>query len=337
MVRIKTAVPARTAGSRFTPTRTAFLALCAGFMTTAVSADTLAQPRDNALERAAADYIRYREDVVSLEETSFSNAQVTREAHRRLASHDSKELSAGWVAYAALVAAQVPEFAQALEKEVKSRKRFNGLRGKDAFLSRLGANPSYPRELKGADQAIDAILSMTVRDGARITALGETFKEQAYAMQKTKWGKKRIGSGSTRLTDAASFDKSRPAPAAPDFKMSESGGVAAPVLASAPDHWAADWGRSADPTASTEPNADVIIDRVLNLASRYSIGKLNAKTVEVYARNDKSERCLSMAKLTLDQCIAATRSPYEEAFCLGEHALIDTATCTGWVAGAGAS
>jgi hypothetical protein len=44
-----------------------------------------------------------------------------------------------------------------------------------------------------------------------------------------------------------------------------------------------------------------------------------------------------MAKLTLDQCIAATRAPYEEAFCLGEHALIDIATCTGWVAGAGAS
>ncbi|MEZ5929016.1 MAG: hypothetical protein R3C55_11145 [Parvularculaceae bacterium] len=38
-----------------------------------------------------------------------------------------------------------------------------------------------------------------------------------------------------------------------------------------------------------------------------------------------------MATLTLRQCIAATRTPYEEAFCLGEHALIDTASCVGWV------
>jgi hypothetical protein len=43
-----------------------------------------------------------------------------------------------------------------------------------------------------------------------------------------------------------------------------------------------------------------------------------------------------MNTLTLRQCIAATRAPYEEAFCLGEHALIDTAHCVGWVADDGA-
>ncbi len=325
------------ASRRLLPNRAALIALCAGFAATGVSADTLAQPRNNALERAAADYIRFREDVAAIEKSPFDGASVTREAHRRLASHDSKKLSSGWVAYAALVASDVPEFAEALQKEVKSGKRHRGLKGKDAFLSKLSQNPSYPRQLKGADKAIDAILTMTAQDGARINALGEAFKSQAYAMQKTKWGKKRIGAGTARLNDAREYGRSRPAPSMPELTRSENGGVVAPSLASASGNWAADWGESARAGAATEPNADVIIDRVLNLASRYSVSTLNDKVVEVYAKNDRSERCLSMAKLTLDQCIAATRSPYEEAFCLGEHGLKDIATCTGWVAGAGAS
>jgi len=76
------------------------------------------------------------------------------------------------------------------------------------------------------------------------------------------------------------------------------------------------------------------MDRVLNLAARYAVGGLNPKIVSVYARNDRADQCLSMAALTLRQCIAATRTSYEEAFCLGEHGLNDIATCTGWIIGA---
>ena len=102
---------------RLSPGRTVFLALIAGFVATGVSADTLAQPKDTSLERAAADYVRFREDVAAIEGLKFDNANVTREAHRRLAAHDPEGLSAGWVAYAALVAADTPEFAEALKKE----------------------------------------------------------------------------------------------------------------------------------------------------------------------------------------------------------------------------
>jgi len=317
------------------PSRTACLAIIAGFITTGVSADTLAQPRDNALERTAADYVRFREDVEAIEKTPFTNADVTREAHRRLAAHDSYGLSNGWVAYAALVAADTPAFAKAMQKEMKAKKRGrNGLAGKDAFLAKLAADPSYPRKMQGAEKAIAAVLSMTVQDGARIEALGEAFKTQAYAMQKTKWGKQRIGSGSTRLSDADNYRRGRSAPTMPSLNHNIDGGVVAPVLASATGDWSPSWGQGGAGGRASVHNADVIIDRILNLAARYSTGSVNKKIVSVYAKNDRSERCLSMAKLTLDQCIAATRSPYEEAFCLGEHGLKDISTCVGWVANA---
>ena len=317
----------------------AIAALAAGLAATAVSADTLAQPKDNALERQAASYIRFREDVAAIEAMPFNNAEVTREAHRRLSAHDTDALSAGWVAYAALVAADQPGFAEAIENEIKKRpnKRRNELGGVDGLMSSVAQDPSYLRSLPGADEAVRAVLAMTVQDSARITQLGEAFKTQAYAMQKTSWGKQKISPSQSRLDEAASYGRARAAPAAPIFARAENNGVLAPALASAREEWSADWGAGADEGRMTEKNAEVVIDRILNLAARYSTNSLNAKVVEVYAQNTKSQRCLSMAKLTLDQCIAATRAPYEEAFCLGEHALNDVATCTGWVAGAGAS
>lgn len=319
------------------PRWAALFAAAAGFAATGVSADTLAQPKDDALERVAANYIRFREDVAVIEAMPFDNAEVTREAHRLLAAHDSDDLSAGWVAYAALVAADTPEFAEALKEEVDKKKRRGRLGGRDGLLSNLAQNPSYARGLPGADKAIGAVLAMTARDGARITALGEAFKAQAYAMQKTKWGKQRIANSQDRLKEAASFQRGRGAPIAPAFEHVSHDGVLAPSLASAKGQWAPDWGEQAPAGHMSEANAEVIMDRVLNLAARYSTGTLNGKFVSVYAQNDKSNRCLSMAELTLDQCIAATRTPYEEAFCLGEHALIDIADCVGWVGDAGGS
>ena len=158
--------------------RTAMIAVFAGFAATAVSADTLAQPKDESLERAAAHYVRFREDVAAIEAMPFDNADVTREAHRRLSAHEPDELTAGWVAYAALVAADTPEFAEAIKKEVKKKGRRGGLGGKDGLMSNLAQDPSYARKMKGADAAVEAVLAMTMQDGARITALGEAFKER---------------------------------------------------------------------------------------------------------------------------------------------------------------
>lgn len=297
-----------------------------------VAADTLAQPPDNALERRAADYVRFREDVADIEATPFDSARTTREAHKRLSAHSAEALSGGWVAYAALVAASTPEFAESLEKDM--RKREGRLRGRDAFLARLAADPSYARKLKGAKAAARRVLEMTARDASRFAALGEAFKTQAYALQKTAWGKKPIAAGAARLSEAEDYARARGPALAPAIAVSTDGGVSAPVLPTADAAWSPDWGARGAANGNEEPNAQVIMDRVLNLAARYSVGSMNDKVVAVYARNDRANQCLSLAALTLKQCIAATRTPYEEAFCLGEHALIDTASCVGWVAGA---
>lgn len=292
------------------------------------SAESLAQPRDTALERTAANYVRYREDVAAIEATPFNSAETTREAHRRLSAHEAPALSAGWVAYAALVAADTPAFRAALEDEVSSKKKSG------AFYEKLTKDPSYPRQLKGADEAVSRVLAMTMQDTARFATLGEAFKEQAYAMQKTSWGKSKIPASSVRLSDAESYARARPSATTPVLAATTEKGVTAPGLTSAEANWNPEWGKGGGTGRMTEPNAQVIMNRVLHLAARYALGGVNDKMVAAYAKNDRSNSCLSFAQLTLKQCIAATRAPYEEAFCLGEHALNDTASCIGWVAGA---
>jgi len=326
---LETTPPARRIGGAMA----AAASILAFAATSGVNAESLAQPRDTALERAAADYVSFREDVAAIEATPFNSAETTREAHRRLSAHKSENLSSGWVAYAALVAADTPAFREALEKEVASKKKVNGMTGADAFFAKLAADPAYPRQLKGADEAMSRVLAMTTHDAARFTALGEAFKEQAYAMQKTSWGKAKIPASSARLSDAESYARSRPSATAPTLASTTEKGVTAPSLASANAAWNPEWGKDAGSGRMTEPNAQVIMNRVMNLAARYAVSGVNEKTVAVYAKNDKSNSCLSFAALTLKQCIAATRAPYEEAFCLGEHALNDTASCIGWVAG----
>lgn len=310
------------------------LVACSGVM-----AETLAQPAGSELEKRAAGYISYRQDVAAVEAQPFTSAKVTREAHKLLSTHSASDLSGGWVAYAALVAADTPEFAKALEAEVAAKGKKKGkkaLAGKDGFLARLNENPNYVMTIPGANAAVQRVLAMTAADAARFSALGEAFKQQAYAMQRTAWGKKQIGAGAARNAEAASYGRERPQTATPAMQPVSNEGVTAPMLTSLDSAWAPNWGAAAKAPASVEPNAQVVMNRVMSLAARYAVGGgVNSAVVETYARNDKADQCLSMASLTLKQCIAATRTPYEEAFCLGEHALNDTSRCIGWVADAG--
>lgn len=103
----------------------------------------------------------------------------------------------------------------------------NGLAGADAFFARLAEDPTYPRKLKGADEAMSRVLAMTTQDAARFSALGESFKEQAYAMQKTSWGKAKIPPSSTRLSEAESFARSRSSAVAPALASVTDKGVTA--------------------------------------------------------------------------------------------------------------
>ena len=281
------------------------------------------------LEDRASAYVHLRADIADIEAISMSSANKMRDAHNRLGSYDPKELGGSWVAYAALVAADTPAFSNAIEEATKKKK------ARAAFLQRLRDDPASVRELEGADAAIDAIRAVAARDATRINALGDRFIADAYRMQNTGWAKAKIAKdGSTRLRASIDYAAKRTwAPVTVATKQTTKAGNVKPNLGG-DAQWSPEWSSTSTPPSEAE-RTGALMTRALVLAARYAVGDMQPGHVDTYAKAKKSDKCFVNAKLNLDQCIAATRTPYEEAFCLGEHALNDVSRCVGWVANAG--
>ena len=281
------------------------------------------------LEEKAAAYVYLRSDIAAVEGTTMKSAKAMREAHNRLGSFEAKDMGAAWVAYAALVAADTPAFAEAIEKKTNKKK------ARETFLQSLRDNPASVRDLDGANAAIDAIRAVAARDATRINALGDRFIADAYRLQNDGWAKSKIAqSGSQRLNATKAYAAGRTfPPSARSVHIRTKAGNVRPNLLADPV-WTPEWSPTSTPPSEAE-RTGVLMTRVLVLAARYATGDLQPGHLDAYAKSKASSRCFVNARLNLDQCIAASRTPYEEAFCLGEHALNDVSYCVGWVANAG--
>lgn len=283
------------------------------------------------LDAAAAPYVNLRADIANIETAGITKAQAMRDAHNLLASHDADKLTEGYVAYAALVAADVEAFHNAIEQKTKRR------RDRERFVEELTLNPAMVRDIPGAEQAIAAIMDMTARDATRIADLGQLYIDNAYELQQQAWARKKLpANGMARVNGAAKWAEARPWPAmAPRTAIRSKAGNFRPNL-DAQEDWSVTWS-----TAGTPPTPDSksgrLMSQILVLAAHYTVGDLEESHMREYAHAKPTNRCFINSKLNFNQCIAATRTPYEEAFCIGTHGLKDVSRCVGWPASAGAT
>jgi len=288
----------------------------------------LSQPAPASVARWAATYIDFRTDIDRLDAMDLRSANETREAHRLLGTHDPYKLAEGWMAYAALVAADTPAFSKALRKELRRSNR-------DKVLTKIAQNPDYIFDLPGARSAVQSVLQVATADSAKMAIVGEKFRARSYEMQETSWGVKPTRDQQERLAKIRDEARAR----RPKAVAAAGGGLNAPILASAGGDWSAAWAGGKNARTSdfrlSGPAARAAMNQILILAAQHSLGAtegVNAEQARMLLRSDKSRQCYNWAKLHLDQCIAATRAPYEEAYCLGRHGLDDVAECVGWVA-----
>ncbi len=286
-------------------------------------------PAAPMMEKSAAPYIFLRGDIAHLEGMTLKSDKSTRDAHFRLSSYDSKEMAAASVAYAALVAADTPAFANTIEKKTKKR------RDKQAFVEELNANPAMVRDLDGAQEAIDAILTVFAKDATRIEQLGDRYIDQAYQLQKLSWASKKLPTdGMTRVRSAAEWSASRRWPVMSALPASKSkAGNTRPNLG-AEAMWNNDWSTIAA-DANLDPKANVMVTKALVLGTRYALGDITPSHLASFGTSKKTDRCMNSAKLMMNQCMAATRNAYEEAFCIGTHGLHDVSRCVGWPSSSG--
>src|SRR3546814_4278918 len=81
--------------------------------------------------------------------------------------------------------------------------------------------------------------------------------------------------------------------------------------------------------AATPPYTQLVIHS-LAVAALASLGYADdddMAQIDPILADRRAARCFKMSKLNLYQCLAVSKPHYEDVFCLGQHALMDTGAC----------
>jgi hypothetical protein len=259
--------------------------------------------------------------------------------------HNRVSLTRGWVAYGAYTAAQSPAFVQGVRDAA-------AYYGRDAVVWAVTADTSYARGLRGGNEATRLVLDAANADGARIISVADRYQELAYGLQRQRWANAVAPQQNARVQ-----------------RVRANGVTAGTTLATLPADMGArlavtpaSLSPGSDPTAFggrrfwdsvrsggaqvTEVSAPVSYQWRLNATRGEAVNRMtaiaalqaldavdtSAPAVERLMTDPRSKDCIEMANLQLYQCMSAARFRYENAFCLGQHAMRDIGQCISAVA-----
>ncbi len=267
-----------------------------------------------ALEAASA-FRAYEKKAAGISPLFTSGLQVE-ESLAVASGYEPKQLARGAVAYAALVALQDPAFVSAVRIYAADPGQARSL------AERIEQNPRYVTAFSGAASAAGLIVATLASDTGRMQTTGAAVKQAAYSVQHAAWSKSKVIDPTGRLARTKSLSAALMSPVPEDvtlLKASEGvgqDGRAAQML-----------GVHGQPVAG--PYAPVVT-RGLALAAVAVLGHGGDDedtAVQTLMSEPEDGACLNMSKLNLYQCLAVAGPWYEDIFCLGEHALGETAQC----------
>lgn len=300
-------------------------------------------PQSDPLARAAALYATYQGEVTDVKTNGFTSARDIENSLNNLGGHNPEQLTQGWMAYSALVAAQNPEFRAAVLD-------IEGYYGRDMMMTGMQNDVRYARTLSGGNSAVNQALTAVNADSRRLIGAAAFVKEQAYSLQGAGWAKGRVGNSQVKATTLFTSTQSGipargslvTAMHSPEIKtvFEQAGRSGAPSVWDNVSSAAssirvpsvvASLGQSQRIARGKEP----IADRITTLAA-YRIMNADpsvASSMRLAMSERETQGCLNMANLNLQQCVAAAHQHYEVPFCIGEHALSDIGKCIGKVSG----
>jgi len=246
-----------------------------------------------ALVNQAAAYRAFDLAIVDLANRKFQSPRDVRAALDTLRPYDPEELAKGWIANSAFLAAAQPEFEASLEKAAKRE-------GKNAVIAQLNSG-SGVWQFDGSQQARSVVVADASAAYERLTLLGDRFITTAYEFQRTRWGSYEPPSASAVHTQFA---------AAEDIGATSLSGVLAELAGITPAQAAAP-----------------VMQRILVLAGHIVLDDAGTVSAASLTQNRELARCARFARLNLNQCLAASNFPSEEAYCTGKHAVNEIASC----------
>jgi hypothetical protein len=246
------------------------------------------KPRFDMVD-AAARYVALVREADRMTRPNALAAESIASALTNTSRVSAKEITEGVGAYATLSIANDPAFRSGIETAVS-------LLGRDAALARLKESPAtFLTMISGANEANRIASGAIIGSSAKLAAAQSALGDAAYALQKERWAMQVVD---TQATLAAH----RAAAASPS-------GLTPFAVSDLPA------------AAAEEP----VNGRYVLAASFHLLGDDASAT----ALLDKplGRMCMNRVQLNVRQCIAASRFPFEHAFCLSQHSFGEANSC----------
>jgi len=314
--------------------------LAAVALALALSAPAFAQSAEpRVLPSAAAHYGQYQGDVTAIQAAPLKSGKELDTALNTFGAQNPDQLSSGWIAYSAMVAAQDKDFAAAV-------KDIDAYYGRERVMTGFRNDVAYARTLKGGEAALQDALSANSRDAGRISSAAAFVKDQAYKLQDVAWGKARLPNASgvanglkaTSKTVRPVADAAQKLFAGPDLGivLSNAHGEKSvwdkvSILASAPTAALTTAGVISAPAApmKVDPKREGTANRIVTLAAFHVLEaeKTNKDDVKTAMKDKQTFDCIDWSQLQLQACVSAAYTRADLSFCLAEHAIGDAGQC----------
>jgi hypothetical protein len=229
--------------------------------------------------------------------------------------YEPNQLEQGAIAYAALVALQDPMFVQVV------RDAGTDPVAREAFAARLVDQPESVLAAAAARREASRVSAVLGRMGVGLMSAGAAVKQASYDLQRQDWSKGAIASPDEHLARIKA-ESAVPVSLVAADQAHLIGGLAAL--------------RSVDASSPEAETATAAVTRGMALAALAVLGRAGddqAQRIDALLNEPLSAQCLKMAKLNEYQCLAVAGPHYEDLFCLGNHAMIDTGKCIVGAAG----
>jgi hypothetical protein len=286
-----------------------------GDQTVAQAAPSAIIVPDDLLELASI----YRATTTGLSATPsiFHSATEVRSVVKTAAAYEPKQLQQGMVAYAAMIALREPNFVASVRAYAADPARRNTL------AEYMSINPAS-LDVPNKDRAAGMIIAALDQLGAQVAVRGYMVKQAAYDTQLSPWSLIKVSDSSTRLQMTKQLSGQRLNGQAEDMAQLRR-------LAT---------GEEPDISIEAPPVAGPykpVVTQALALAALIIAGQAGSEHTDVVkallADND-TDACLDQAKTTMYECYSVAGPHYEDIFCSGQHALVDTGMCMIKAAGA---
>lgn len=260
------------------------------------------------VEQAAA--YRYYMDKAAAISPAFVDGATVAEGLKVGASYEPKQFLQGAMAYGAIVALQDPAFVAGVKQYAGNAQQ------RQQIAYEIMKDPAYVVGLSGSHSAAGMVMAALGDDGNKFYQAGKTVKQAAYDVQKQPWSKADVPARDVRLMQTKALGTTP---------------VVGDVAQTARLQQAVSGGQSLGVVGTTAaPPFTPLVIRSLAIAALGVLGHAtdaNLETLNAIMVEPNVTSCANMAKLNLYQCLAVAKPHYEDVFCLGQHAMMDTGRC----------